>query len=77
MQYYRVKAEDDQRPRYKGKKNIGFYIAGEVVTEKEARKMGYDTNRMELIETSKSNTYWLFGARFIADESKVRVCRHH
>lgn len=76
MVYYRVKQEDDNRPRYKGKRHVGIYIGGEIVTEIEAKKKGYDVSRLEQIETSKNNTYWFFGARFIADENKVRLCQN-
>lgn len=76
MIYYRVKQEDDNRKRYRGKKMIGFYIGGEIVTEREALKQNYDLSRLERIETSKHNTYWCFGARFVSDESKVRTCQN-
>lgn len=82
MKYYRAKAEDDQRGRYRQIKGhaghvekIGIYIANELVTAKEAKRGGYDPARMQLIETSKNNTYFAFGARFVTDESKVKICR--
>lgn len=79
MKYYRVKPEDDQRKRYKskrGRKEIaGIYIANELVTAKEAKRENYDPARMQLIETSQRNTYFCFGARFVDDESKVKICR--
>lgn len=80
MKYYRVKPEDDQRKRYKSSKNgyseiIGIYIADQLVTAKEAKQGNYDIYRMQLIETSKNNTYFCFGARFVDDESKVKICR--
>ena len=82
MKYYRAKAEDDQRPRYRQIKGhaghvekIGIYIANELVTAKEAKRGNYDISRMQLIETSKNNTYFCFGARFANDESKVKICR--
>lgn len=82
MKYYRVKAEDDQRPRYRQIKGhaghvekIGIYIANELVTAKEAKRRNYDTARMQPIETSKSNVYFCFGARFVDDEGKVKICR--
>lgn len=82
MKYYRAKAEDDQRPRYRQAKGraghvekIGIYIANELVTAKEAKREGYDPARMQLIETSQRNTYFCFGARFVTDESKVKICR--
>lgn len=78
MLYYRVKQEDDQRKRVNEKgKILGFYIAGELVTKSEAQQKGYETDRMELIETSRSNTYWCFGARFAADDNKVRIWQEH
>lgn len=75
MLYYRVKDEDDQRKIIKKNRITGFYIAGEIVTEREAKKKDYELSRLETIETSRSNTYWLFGARFVSDESKVKIWR--
>lgn len=79
MKYYRAKAEDDQRKRYKSKNGyseiVGIYIADELVTAKEAKRGNYDPARMQLIETSKNNTHFCFGARFVNDESKVKICR--
>ena len=73
MLYYRVKDEDDQRKIIKKNRVTGFYIAGEILTEREAKKKGYDISRLEAIETSKNNTYWLFGTRFVSDNSKVKI----
>lgn len=82
MKYYRARKEDDQRPRYRQIKGhaghvekIGIYIANELVTAKEAKRGNYDPARMQLIETSQRNTYFCFGARFVDDESKVKICR--
>ena len=80
MKYYRAKAEDDQRKRYKSKNGyseiVGIYIANELVTAKEAKRGNYDTNRMQLVKTDPLNVYWLFGARF-ADNANAVVLVHY
>lgn len=80
MKYYKVRPEDDQRPRYRQIKGhvekIGIYIANELVTEAEAKKGGYDPNRMQPVKTHPLNCYWLFGARFADNENAVKLVRY-
>ncbi len=75
MKFYRVRPEDDQRKRYSPKKArfIGIYVANELVSIAEAKHGNYDTSRMELVETTKGNTFWCFGARFAIDDSLVTL----
>ena len=50
-----------------------FYISkGEIFTEKELVARKICREGFTMIETSKNNTYKLFGERYIIDEMKVR-----
>lgn len=68
MEYYKVKPSADQIPVAFGSSHR--FIANELITKKEAKRMKADQKRLnehcELIEHSKNNTYWCFGARFKA-----------
>lgn len=61
--YYRVPASLDGRGvNDKGK----FFelIAGELLTEKECKKLGINTKILEQVKLGPKKTYWFFGARF-------------
>lgn len=71
MKYYKVKKEYDNLQRYNGKTvNFdGIWIANELYTEKELKKLvnsGVYINLkyFDVIEISKNKTYWFFGSRF-------------
>jgi len=50
-----------------------FYISkGEIFTEKELVAKKICREGFTMIETSKNNTYKLFGERYIIDDMKVR-----
>lgn len=59
--YYRVPASLDGRRS----KSHGFeLIAGELLTEKECKKLGINTKILEQVKLGPKKTYWFFGARF-------------
>lgn len=77
MTYYRVPAHMDNVNRWKavpnrpGCKQIsGFWIAHELYTPTELRKMGYSKppEFLERVEISRRKIYWFFGARFQMEE---------
>lgn len=81
MNYYKVRKEDDQRGRYRRRgralvEKIGIYVANELLTAKEAKRGNYDPNRLQLIETSKRNTYFCFGVRFADNENAVALVHY-
>lgn len=65
MKYYKVKPEAGQKDRGDGT----IYIANELYTEKEKERLSLKEEFLELIEVSKRNVYFFFGARF-AKQSK-------
>lgn len=82
MIYYRVPARMDNRPRHKRatKSNLshlvynGIWIAHELYTLAELRKLGYTEppDFLERVEISRRKIYWCFGARF-TDETEVKT----
>lgn len=75
MKYYRIRKEFDnvRKACFRNNRlhNDGVYIGNELYTEKEWKKhkekylLPALTEKMcELVEISKNNTYWFFGARF-------------
>ena len=48
--------------------NGTIFISGELLTGKEALKMGANLDALERIELSQRKTYWFFGARFAMNE---------
>jgi hypothetical protein len=67
MKYYQVLPKADQVRKFKNKTDI--LIANELYTEKELLKFTtpesqFANNNFKVIEVSKKQTYFLFGARF-------------
>ena len=60
MKYYKVKPEADNKRRSDG----SIYVANELYTEKEAEKFKLNKAFLDVVEVSKRNVYWFFGARF-------------
>ena len=60
MKYYKIKAEHDNRRRKDG----SIYVANELYTEKEKEKYNIPLNYYDVVEISKRNVYFFFGARF-------------
>ena len=48
--------------------NGTIFVAGELLTEKQALKMGANLDALERIELSQRKTYWFFGARFAMND---------
>lgn len=81
MVYYRVQPHMDNANRWKavpnrpGCKQIsGFWVANELYTAAELRKLGYaePPEFLERVEISRRKIYWFFGARF-TDETGVKT----
>ena len=73
MIYYKVKAEHDNKARFKYYEKNGFsyyvkedgiLIGNELYTPKEREKIANNDRYFEKVEISKNKTYWFFGARF-------------
>lgn len=69
MKYYRVKPQYDNKVRYKWnnhKQGVpdGILIANELYTPKEFERLANCPAWFEVVEISKSNIYFCFGARF-------------
>lgn len=60
MKYYKVKPEADNRRRKDG----NIYVANELYTERETKKLNLNKHFLEIVEIPKNATYWFFGARF-------------
>lgn len=83
MVYYRVQPYMDNFTRWKavpghpGCKQIdGFWIAHELYTPAELRKLGYTEppEFLERVEISRRKIYWFFGARFAAETGVQCPC---
>lgn len=73
MIYYKVKAEHDNKTKWKyyGKggfpyyiKEDGILIANELYTPKERERIANSNRYFEEVEVSKKKVYFFFGARF-------------
>lgn len=70
MIYYRVKADCDNRARYKYVghstkiKEDSFLVGHELYTPAERKKIANSDRYFEQVEVSKRKTYRFFGARF-------------
>ena len=71
MQYYKVKPQYDNKPRfvYAGNSNLkirsdGILIADELYTPRERERVAMKEEFFERVEISRKKVYWLFGARF-------------
>lgn len=60
MKYLMVKPQYDNRRRADG----GFYIQNELYTLKEAERCKVNKSFCVLLEVSKKDIYFFFGARF-------------
>jgi hypothetical protein len=60
MKYYKIKKENDNRRRKDG----SIYVANELYTEKEKEKYNIPEDYCDVIEISKRNVFFCFGARF-------------
>lgn len=60
MIYYKVPQQLDNKRTTNGT----IFVNGELLTEKQASKMGANLSQLEHIELSQRKTYWFFGARF-------------
>ena len=60
MKYYKVKPEYDNKRR----NDNNIYIANELYTEKEAEKYHINKNYCDIVNVSKNETHFFFGARF-------------
>ena len=60
MKYYKVKPEYDNKRR----SDNNIYIANELYTEKEVEKYHINKSYCDIVNISKSETYFFFGARF-------------
>jgi len=60
MLYFKIKKEFDQEKR----KDNSILIQNELYTRKELEKYNIPLNRVDTIEVSKKDIYFLFGARF-------------
>ena len=80
MNYYRVKAEYDQKPRIKNHKlkikrvQDGVFIANELYTAGELEKfyipIEKECEMFEHVVIPKNKVYWCFGCRFAIEEEK-------
>ena len=65
MTYYRVRQSYDQAPKNPRVRDGDILVGGELYTEKELNKLPFIyAAAFERVEIPKSQTYWLFGARF-------------
>jgi len=71
MTYYKVKPQYDNKTRYtwnnkgQGVSN-GILIANELYTPAEFRKLANCPAWFDVVEVSRKNVYFFFGARFAA-----------
>ena len=65
MIYYRVRPQYDQFPQNPRVRDYNILVANELYTEAEFNKLPFVyAGAFERVEIPKSQTYWLFGARF-------------
>lgn len=60
MQYYKVKPQYDNRR----KDNGDIYIADELYTQQEVIQQKLNKDYLDVVEVSKNQIYFFFGARF-------------
>lgn len=61
MTYYKVKPEFDQKNRPDG----GIFVNNELYTKRELDELLVsDYSFFDIVNVSKNDTYWHFGARF-------------
>lgn len=76
MKYYRVKPENDNRPRFKfrrggGLEMDGIFVGNELYTAKEIAKYPGGVAMCDPVEISRKQIYFFFGARFSNDTGVV------
>lgn len=64
MNYYKVPKQMDNKRTANGT----IFVAGELLTEKQALKMRANLDVFERTELSQRKTYWFFGARFAMND---------
>lgn len=66
MKYYKVKPEFDQKQRFsKSGKGYSIFIANELYTERELKKIGaLHYPYFDIVDIPKQKTHFFFGARF-------------
>ena len=75
MKYYRVKPEYDNVTRYKLNPHGGcvpdsVLIGNELYTETEHSKIANRSQMFDVVNISKNNTFFSFGARFEIKDGK-------
>ena len=68
MVYYKVKGNADQTPRIINGKRSSILIGRELYTPGEYRKLGNRPELFEVVNVKKTNTFFMFGARFICGD---------
>lgn len=61
MLFYRITEEADQHPRNDG----SILVGGELYTPEEINRYRIKPHFYEAIEAKESDTYFMFGARFV------------
>lgn len=69
MLYYKVNKGNDNY-QFGTKKRKLYYVENELFTEKECEKYNVDKNLCTAIHVPKTQTYWMFGARFMMDNAQ-------
>lgn len=67
MKYYQIKKEYDNKKRIDG----SIFVENELYTEKEKTKYNIPENYYNVVEVSKRNIYFFFGARFCNTSERV------
>lgn len=60
MKYYKIKQDYDNKRRKDG----SILVGNELYTEKELEKYNIPTSYCDIVEVSRKDTYFFFGARF-------------
>ena len=71
MTYYRVKGTADQTPRILNGKRNSILIGKELYTPAEYRKLGNRPELFEAVSIKKTDTFFMFGARFEAGSKRA------
>ena len=71
MKYYKVKGEADQTPRIMNGKRSSILIGQELYTPAEYRKVGNRPELFEVVNVKKTDTFFMFGARFAAGSKRA------
>lgn len=64
MTYYKVLQKYDN---YRLPKRL-IYVGNELFTEREVKLYGVNKDYCEKVEIPKNKVYWMFGARFSAED---------